>query len=99
GDAVVVPHNANLDPGAGSFTVEAWINTSQATGDQMIVQKAECSGSCPPSANSLYELYLVNGILNADLRDSDAGGPDGNGAHVVAGTVSLADGLFHHVAM
>jgi hypothetical protein len=45
-DYVQIPHNANLDPGTGSFSLDAWIKTTQATGVQWIVTKYECGQTC-----------------------------------------------------
>jgi len=51
---VQVPHNPSLDPGTGSFTIDAWIKTTSLQ-TQAVVSKYECGGSCPSFvANSYY---------------------------------------------
>jgi len=93
-DFVQVPDNPNLDPGTGSFTIDAWVKTTKTTGDQMVVSKYECGQSC--GGNSLYFFFVSNGRLAAWLRDSDALGP---GLQQLSGTKFIADGQFHHIAM
>jgi len=93
-DFVQVADNPNLDPGAGSFTVEAWIQTTKTVGTQMIVTKYEGSATIISGvSNSLYFLYLQDGRLGTTIRDSQARG------QTLSGQSVLSDGLFHHVAM
>lgn len=94
-DFVQVPHNSNLDPGTGSFTLDAWVKTS-ATANQTLVSKYECGGSCPAGALSLYFLSMSAGKVVAEIRDSDGSSP---GSQFLMGTSIIADGNFHHVAM
>ncbi|MBI3423923.1 MAG: HYR domain-containing protein, partial [Acidobacteria bacterium] len=96
-DFVRVPHNTNLDPGTGSFTIDAWIKTTKTTGSQIIVSKYECGQACPPGvANSIYFVTIKDGKLETTIRDTDASAP---GIQVLAGATFLADGNFHHVVM
>ena len=90
---VNVPDNANLYP-SGSFTVDAWIKTSQTTGVQQIINHYECANFCPGGgANSDYEMTVTNGNLSGFIRDM-------TGANqMLTGTTAIADGTFHHVAM
>jgi hypothetical protein len=91
---VEVPDNPNLYPQAGSFTVDAWINTSQTTGYQQIIAHYECAHLCPSGmAASVYSLYLNGDKLEGEIRDSTAAD------QVLLGTRVIADGQFHHVAM
>ncbi len=93
-DYVSVPDNANLYPQAGSFTVDAWIRTTKATGFQVIITHYECAGNCPSnSANSVYDLYVHDDKLEGEIRDTT--GAD----QVLTGTHTVTDGKFHHVAM
>src|SRR2546426_2246577 len=90
---VNVPDNSNLYPQAGSFTVDAWIRTSQTTGIQTIIAHYECGNTCPVGGGSFYDLYLDAGNLVGDIRDT-------NGVRqTLTGTANVADGNFHHVAM
>ncbi len=95
-DFIQVPDNPSLDPGTGSFTIDAWVKTAKTTGSQMVVSKFECGEFCVSGANSLYFFFLSSGKLTAWLRDSDAGGP---GIQQLTGTKFIADGQFHHIAM
>ncbi|MFZ1220537.1 MAG: LamG-like jellyroll fold domain-containing protein [Chthoniobacterales bacterium] len=91
---VKVPASASLYPEAGSFTIDAWIRTSQTTGVQEIFSRYECGGdSCPRSAASLFELYLFGDKLSGKIRDTTAA------EQTLIGTTVVADGNFHHVAM
>jgi hypothetical protein len=90
---VSVPDNANLYPQAGSFTVAAWINTSQMTGFQQVIAHYECSNNCPQGANSVYDLFLNGDKLEGQIRDTTGADQE------VIGTRNVADGQFHHVAL
>src|SRR5437588_12471002 len=94
---VRVPGKDTLYPGSGSFSVEAWIKTSRTTGSEIVFAKYEGGGL--QYGNSYYALFLRNGVLSGEIRDTDAGGPDHDGVHVVDGTKMLADNTFHHVVM
>lgn len=95
-DAYVrVPDNANLYPGAGSFTVDAWIKTTQmSAGNAVILAHYECANGCPPGGGSVYAIYVNgNGKLLGILRDSAGTQQNLTGATVVA------DGVYHHIAL
>src|SRR5262249_3244830 len=94
-DAYVrVPDSASLYPQAGSFTVEAWINTTVTTGFQTIITHYECANSCPSGmAASVYVLGVTNGKFDGDIRGSAGLDQD------LTGTTMAADGKFHHVGM
>lgn len=95
-DAYVrVPDNANLYPGAGSFTVDAWIKTTQmSAGNAVILAHYECANSCPPGGGSVYAIYVNgNGKLLGVLRDS--AGTQQN----LTGVTVVADGGYHHIAL
>ncbi len=96
-DAYVrIPDNANLYPGSGPFTVDAWIKTTQmSSGNAFVLAHYECANNCPTGgANSVY-LMDVNGEgkLNGFLRDS-AGTSQG-----ITGATVVADGVYHHIAL
>ena len=89
---VSVPDDPNLYP-SGSFTVDAWIKTSQTTGTQQIINHYECANFCPPGASSDYEMSVIDGKLSGFIRDT-------TGANqALTGTTAIANGTFHHVAM
>src|SRR5438067_5189192 len=92
-DYVRVLDNPNLYPGAGSFSVDAWIKTPPGHPGDIIVHY-ECGGSCQGGANSLYALGVdPNGKLAGDLRDSTFS------SQGLTSTTIVADNAFHHVAM
>ena len=71
---------------AGDFTIEAWIRSTTTTGYQTILSNN--------SGTAMYNLYLYpQGQLYLDARDGN-----GNYVAVTDTTVSLADGMWHHVA-
>jgi hypothetical protein len=99
-DYVSVPDNAQLHPGTGSFTVDAWVKTSgpEPIGGQQIVRHYECAGFCSNAAsNSNWDVRVLGHKLWGFIRDTDGGGPDGDG-QVIQGVTTIDDGAFHHVA-
>jgi len=98
GDDVSVPDSPS-HYFTGSFTIDAWVKTTNTTSTQVIAAKYECANFCPSGqANSVYVLYVINGNAVGEIRDADGGGPDPDeGQQVVGGPV--ADGAFHHVAL
>jgi concanavalin A-like lectin/glucanase superfamily protein/putative metal-binding protein len=93
-DFVQVAHDPSLDPGAGSFTVAAWVKTSMTGPTQMVLSKYECGGYCPPGANPYYELFVsTTGTPGFGLRDLD-----GQTVQGITGPASVADGSWHHLA-
>jgi hypothetical protein len=94
-DYVLVNHNPSLDPGTGSFSLDAWVKTSKATGREVIVSKYECGQICLSSvSNSAYFLYVTDGALQGSLRDGGS-----QNMLVLTGTKFIADNGFHHVAL
>jgi hypothetical protein len=98
---VQIPPADHLYPHLGSFSLTAWVKTTQATGTQVIVSRYDCGGSCVPNvSNSLYQLYVHNGHLAGNVRDTHGQGPSNmGGGQILEGTTPLADGAFHLVAM
>jgi len=96
-DFVQVAHNANLDPGTGSFTIAAWVNKTPSSGQGVIVSKDECGQQCISFVSSSYYIMLVTkgGRFQVRLRDSD---PREEIQILTAPTI-IADGNFHHVVM
>jgi hypothetical protein len=85
---------------AGSFTLDAWVKTSDATGLQTIAAKYECANFCPShQANSVYEIYVNAGQAGGEIRDADGGGAQSDEGQAIAGGPQIADGAFHHVAL
>jgi hypothetical protein len=95
-DLVRVPDDPDLHPGAGSFTIDAWIKTTNgATG--IIARHYECSNLCPPGQrDGDWQLQLFQHTAYGFIRDNDAGD---DGGQSFVGTTAIDDGFFHHVAL
>src|SRR5262249_26529601 len=92
-DYVRLNYSASLLPGAGSFSLGAWVKTTLTSHSQVVFAMYECGGLCPSGvANSLYELALSNGtgVPSWSLRDST-----GNNVQTISGTSTVADGNWH----
>ena len=85
----------------GSFTIDAWVKTTDVDGVQNIVSRNECGLTCIASVSaSLSRLRLLDGKPHANVRDTDKGGDvDCGGGQCLGSATFIADGLFHHVAM
>ena len=95
GDYVRVPHNTNLDPGTGSFTIKGWIKTSVADNFQGIVSKSERSGAQGENNPSFYVLQTDSiGNFRVSLQNDDTS----QFSQVFLGSTLVADGAFHHIA-
>lgn len=93
---VEIADHPNLEPGTNSFTLQAWVCTTNPSG--VIVSKYECGGYCPGCvAASLYQLSMAAGCPVAYIRNrtSDCVGSSG----LYASNSPIADGLFHQLAM
>ncbi len=78
---------AATGPGAGDFTIDAWIRTSNASGTQIIVDKRqEASGTLQG-----YSFFTLGGRLWLQLASGGGFSNWDSGAGV-------ADGQWHHVA-
>jgi hypothetical protein len=102
-DYVSVPDNAQLHPGTGSFTVDAWIKTSgpEPSSGQQVIRHYECAGFCTDAASSSdWDLRVSGHKLLGFVRDTDKGGPvsEGEGQNI-QGATTIDDGVFHHVAL
>jgi hypothetical protein len=96
--AIVVDESPDFYPGINSFSIEAWVKSSNAASINMILTRYENGGVGPGGFNSVYLFSLNAGKLEGYLRDTDGGGPDGGG-QTLTGHSLIADGAFHHVAM
>ncbi|HET8537128.1 MAG TPA: LamG-like jellyroll fold domain-containing protein [Solirubrobacteraceae bacterium] len=98
-DLVRVDDNADFTPGTDSFTVDAWVKTTNGT-DALIIRHYECAGFCTDAdSSSNWDLRLVNHHAWGFIRDVDKGGPVDQGeGQTVEGTSVVDDGVFHHVA-
>ncbi len=97
---VQIPATSAMYPGAGSFTADAWIKTTQSAGTKMVFSIYERGGVNSGEVNSWYGIMIVDGKLYGEMRDTDAGGdPGASGGQGLTGTTNIADGQFHHVAM
>ncbi|MGH7804991.1 MAG: LamG-like jellyroll fold domain-containing protein, partial [Candidatus Binatia bacterium] len=96
------PAAPNQYPGAGPFTLDAWIQTTVP--NRIVVGKNECPGSsCPAGTSSWYQLFVdANGRAAVFIREGGltlSGDPNsGAGGLTLAGTRVLTDGAVHHVA-
>ncbi len=84
-DYVNVPDNAYLDFGTGDFSIDAWIQTSQSSGTQSVLDK-RVSG---PYRG--WHVYTASGKLGLQLAD-------GNYTNFTS-QAFVADGNWHHVAI
>ncbi len=93
---IEVPDHAMLMPRTNSFTLTAWIHTSNLSG--LIVSKYECGAYCPSCVSaSLYMLSLSGGYPVAYIRCYNSGCLDST--PIVGKDAFVADGAFHHLAM
>ncbi|MFN8588335.1 MAG: LamG-like jellyroll fold domain-containing protein [Candidatus Eisenbacteria bacterium] len=89
GQYVQAADAANLNFGAGDFTIDAWVRTTTTTGIVPIVDKRLTD----PETG--YALYLKNGRIAMRVGD----GVLADGTEYWSGTTPLvADGQWHHVA-
>ncbi len=63
-DYVQVPDYAGINPGAGAFTIDAWINHTGANGVRVIADKRAASNIIPSLG---YLFFLSNGTLLTQL--------------------------------
>jgi len=94
---VDVPNSAQLDVGAGDFSIDAWVRTT-ATGIQPIVDKRS---SVPRG----YLLYINNGRLGLQMGDRNGSAICSNNPTSACTNFTspftwpnIADGKWHHVA-
>jgi len=100
-DFVEVPPAANLYP-SGSFTLCAWIKTPSVNRQQIAGIYEGGNYSFSNVSNSLFALLTDDGKLFGVVRDTDKGGPERApiwGGEHIHGSIYVADGAFHHVAL
>lgn len=99
---VDIPSDPSFYP-SGSFSVDAWVSTTVATGTGTVVTLDESSGTPPPPGtptNSAWRIGVIEGKPYAFVRDSDAGGLIGDdGGQLIKSGRSIADGSFHKLAL
>jgi concanavalin A-like lectin/glucanase superfamily protein len=80
---------------ASSFSIEAWVNTTNATTSSYVISKYQCMSSCPNNvANAFYGISLTAaGVPYFDVR------PDGSNAYaeIFDPAHHLNDGAWHHL--
>jgi hypothetical protein len=97
-DLVRVDDNADFIPGTDSFTVDAWVKTTNGAHAQ-VIRHYECAGFCTDAQSSSdWDLEVSNHHAFGYIRDADKGGAD-NGGQNVEGTSIVDDGNFHHLAL
>ena len=99
-DYVEVLHDPSLDFGEGDLTIDAWIQTNDATSSVMTLVDQRINPSNPIGYVG-YSLYLYHGKLGFELAH-------GNGSLTCGPTASctnygetyfVADGQWHHIAV
>jgi uncharacterized repeat protein (TIGR01451 family)/fimbrial isopeptide formation D2 family protein len=99
-DRVEVPDEAELDVDAGDFTIDTWVRTTSTSGVITLVDKRDFA----PFARG-YTFFLVNGQLFLQMATGIGSSfcsnspSDGCTNFGSAGSPSIADGLWHHVAV
>lgn len=93
-DTVTIDDGDLLWPSA-SFSLEAWVRTS-ATAAGFIIAKYACGDQCPANVSLAYfGIYVTQGgHPGFDFRPDS---PTQDITSVVASTVNIADGNWHHV--
>lgn len=100
-DSVVIPHDPCLDIGASllakdsvSFTIEAWVKTSNTTGKQGILKKLG------GGAARGFAFYLDKGVPTLTLKTEVKIGMSTVGKKIAySAATNVADGDWHHVAI
>ena len=87
---LTVPDNAAFKFGSGSFTVEAWINLENVTGEKVIASKWNAGGS----ANTNQWVLWMNGNV-----PSFSFSTDGTAAIALTGASIVANQWYHIVAV
>jgi hypothetical protein len=83
-DYVQVPDYAGINPGAGAFTIDAWINPADTNGVRTIVDKRTTSSGFPiPSG---YAFFILNGTLWTQLANGAAFGNFNSGLAIPTNT-------------
>ena len=96
---VFVADDAGLYPAGGSFTVLAWVRTTQAAGRAAVAALRECGDACPATYSDPWvALRVQDGHAAAFVRDGTALGPD-SGGQQLTGTSAVADGRDHLLAL
>ncbi len=95
-DYVNVPNSPQLNPGAGSFSVDAWIQTS-AVGSltDILDKRTRTANAAGANVYTGYALFVSQGVLGMQLAD---GGASGGFTNYISTSPVIADGQWHHVA-
>ena len=92
-DYVSVP-DATTHRFAGSFSIDAWVNTTTTFG--VVATYYDCAQSCPGNP-SFYEIGVAGGQGFGVVRDGAA--VSGDGGQDVKGGARVDDGRFHHISL
>jgi hypothetical protein len=84
-DYIEVPDQSELNFGTGNFSIDAWIQTNENTGQKTILNKLQFP------LNQGYSLYLSNGEVRLILAASSP--------VFYVSSVHVADGNWHHIAV
>lgn len=80
------PANGSLDFGTGSFTISAWVKSSNATAGTKLILAKDIGGGH-------YFLAMASGNLRGEVRDSDAT----NWVAADPASMSIADDVWHFI--
>lgn len=93
-DTVTINDGDQMWP-AGSLTLEAWIKTTATKPSNVIISKYSCGDQCPAGITAYFALYTsATGHPGMDFRP-DA--PTQDITQIVATTVTVNDGMWHHI--
>ncbi|MGB0385606.1 MAG: SdrD B-like domain-containing protein [Ardenticatenaceae bacterium] len=95
-DYVEVADAPELNFGEGNFSIDAWIQTSDASGFRPIVDKRSPGATDIPFG---YTFFLEDGLLGFNIRSDVSPIGSGTFAGGIATTPNLADGRPHFVAV
>jgi hypothetical protein len=88
---VSIPHNSVLNFGTGSFTVEAWIKTTDTFSGEHIILRKDLESQSPRRLYSM--LYLGTGYVKFQVYDSSVTPSEAS----IVSSIQVNDGNWHHV--
>ena len=87
-DGILVADSPYFNFGNKAFAIEFWVNTTASNLYATLIQRRPISGS-----TGEWQLVINSGSSNGRLNFSGGGFSDSSG------TISIADGLWHHIAI
>jgi hypothetical protein len=93
-DTVTINDGDQMWP-AGSFTLEAWIKTTATKPANMIISKYSCGNTCTSGITAYFSMYTDGaGHPGIDFRPDT---PTQDITSIIATTVTVNDGMWHHI--